>query len=262
MMPETAARLTILAQLADPAPVYVGAARVIWTQGAGDALAAILAQVDISMLARCLVVDFGSAVVRLAVAGRRLRGVIAVDGLPQGLALPVGQVLDGDDTAGARLIGGALGQLAQTSRQITVQSLPAPAFGHPGQAGLGAAALAALWAEPAAPHQVTQSPMARFLAAIEGALHGAVVFSGQTITLRHGQTAAIEALWQDQFAAVRQRLAAGQNTANQPLLVCLDRPAGNDQATAIAIAGAEAAVLAYDGDQITKVLASWRAITG
>lgn len=261
MMADKLARAAKIAQLTAQAPVFVGAARLIWTQGAGNAHHAILAQIDISILARCLVVDFGGAVVRLAVAGRRLRGVIAAHGLPQGVALPVGQVLDGDDSDGAQAIGAALAQLARHCRQITVQHLPAPAFGHPGQAGLGATALAALWAAPAAV-DAPASPMARFLAANDATLRGVLVFRDQQITARRGDTAAIEPIWRDQFVTFRQRLAATSGQGSQPLLVCLDQPAGKGQATAIAIAGGEAAVLAYDGDQITPLLTSWRAITG
>lgn len=261
MTGDARARLDLLARLVQQPAAFVGPARVIWPQGTCAPLDEICMQIDISVLARCLVVDFGGAVVRLAVAGRRLRGVIAADGLPHGVTLPVGVVLDGDDSAGARAIGAALAQLALNCRQITMQHLPAPAFGHPGQAGLGAAALAALWAAPVGV-DASASPMTRFLAANDAALRGVLVFRDQQITARRGDTAAIEPIWRDQFATFRQRLAATSGQGSQPLLVCLDQPAGKGQATAIAIAGGEAAVLAYDGDQITPLLTSWRAITG
>jgi hypothetical protein len=242
-------------------PVFHRSGRVIWRQGDADPLAAILAQVDISVLARFLVFDLDGAVLRLAVAGRRLRGVVAASDLPHAIRLPIGQVLEADDIDTARQIGAALAQLCRDRSQIAVQSVAAAPFGHPGQAGISATKLAALWSS-AAEETPQQSPMARFLSANDTALHGVLVIRDQTIAARHGDTAAIETIWRDQFGAFRQRLAATQTTADRPLLVCLDQPAGQGYATAIAISGDEAAVLAYPSDQITPLLTSWRAITG
>lgn len=258
-MSDQSALVTKLMALADDGTSFVGTARVISLAGVPDPLAAMIDEIDTAVLERALVFDIDGVVLRMAVAGRRLRGVIDIAGVPQSTEAITGKVLSQDDVATTKAVGTLLADLCKDAKQVTVQAKPAEPLGNPSEAGVPATALAGLWqvAQVGAP----QSKMARFLAVNAATITAFIQAQDGAITATQGDTAQLDPIWRDQFGPFRKRQKAIFPRQDSPLLVCLDTALGDGRAAAIAIASDEDSVFAYDPAAISAILASWRMIT-
>ena len=96
---DQSALVTKLMALAESDTAFVGRARVISLAGVPAPLAAMIAEIDDTVLERTLAFDIDGVVLRMSVAGRRLRGVIDIAGVPQSAKTLTGKVLSQDDAA-------------------------------------------------------------------------------------------------------------------------------------------------------------------
>jgi hypothetical protein len=239
--------------------VFIGSARVISLAGVPAPLSAVLAEIDTAVLERTLVFDIDGIVLRAAVAGRRLRGLIDFAGLPQSATALAGKVLSQDDPATVQAVGTMLAELCSDARQITVSSQPAASLGNPSEGGIAAAVLADMWNVP---QEIgPQSQMVRFLTANQTAISAYLHAIDGTITATKGDTAPLDIIWRDQFGPFRKRQKAIFPRQDSPLLVCLDNALDGGHAVAIAVTGEDSCVFAYDGAAIGSLLASWRMLT-
>ena len=102
--------------------------------------------------------------------------------------------------------------------------------------------------------------MARFPAGNTAAIPDFILATAGVITGMQGDTAKLDPIWRDQFATFRKRQQAIFAHQDGPLLVCLDGGSGDGHGVAIAMAGDEASVFAYDPAAISAILTSWHRI--
>lgn len=258
-MSDQSALVSKLMALADDGSSFVGSARVISLAGVPGPLAAIVDEIDTTVLERALVFDIDGVVLRMAVAGRRLRGVIDISGVPHSAKAVMGKVLSQDDPATVKAVGALLSDLCNNAKQVTVQAHAPEPLGNPSEAGMPASGLASLW--QVAPADAPQSKMARFLAANVATITAFVRSVDGTVTASQGDTDRLDPIWRDQFTAFRKRQRAIFPRQDGPLLVCLDHTPQDGRGIAVAVTGEEACVFAYDPAEISAILASWRLIT-
>lgn len=256
---DQSALVTKLIALAESDTGFVGSARIISVSGMPAPLAAMIDEIDTTVLERALSFDIDGVILRIAVAGRRLRGVIDIAGVPQSAKTLTGKVLSQDDVATTQAVGTLLSELCKDARQVTVESFPAEALGNPSEAGVPASALANLW--QVAPADAPQSKMTRFLTVNAATISAFVHAIDGTVAASQGDTGKLDPIWRDQFAAFRKRQKAIFPRQDGPLLVCLDHALGDGRATAVAVAGEETSVFAYEPTAISAILASWRLTT-
>ncbi|WP_245541084.1 hypothetical protein [Yoonia vestfoldensis] len=258
-MSDQSALVTKLQALADDDATFVGSARVISMAGVPAPMTAVLAEIDNAVLERTFVFDIDGVMLRMSVAGRRLRGLVDIAGVPPTAKALTGKVLSQDDPSTTKALGTLLLDLCKDAKQITIQAQPAEPLGNPSEAGIPVAGLASLWqvAETAAP----QSRMIRFLSVNAAAITAYIVAVDGEISNTQGETAQLDMIWRDQFGPFRKRQKSIFPRQESPLLVCLDHALGDGRAAAIAVVGDEASVFAYDPPAISAILASWRMIT-
>ncbi len=240
--------------------VFVAGARVISQGGAPPALAAIINEIDDTVLERTLVFGIDDVNVSMVVAGRRLRGIVDVSGNLPEAANVVGQVLSREDPATMQAAGDLITLLCVAAARVTVRSLPPRPLGSGGQAGISAAGLAELWridvdAKPA-------PPMVRFLAANAASMTAHLYVTDNTVTEISGDVSALQTIWDDQATSFRKRHKALYARQDGPLLICLDGALSNGRAVALAIAGNEVCIFAYKADRIGAITTSWYAVNG
>lgn len=250
--------VTRLMALAADDSVFIGGARVLSRAGLPAPLTAMIMEIDSTVLERTLVFDIDGIVLRMAVAGRRLRGVIDIAGIPPSATALTGRVLAQDDIATTKTLGVFLADVCKDAQQVTVRSHPAEPLGTPSEAGIPAASLVGLW--QVVDHGTGQSRMARFLAGNTAAIPDFIHATAGVITGTQGDSTKLDPIWRDQFMAFRKRQQAIFAHQDGPLLVCLDGGSGDGHGVAIAMTGDEASVLTYHPAAISAILASWHRI--
>lgn len=255
----TALANKIAALIADDA-VFIAGARVISQGGAPPALAAILAEIDNTVLERTLVFGIDDVNVSMVVAGRRMRGIVDVSGNLPEAAPVVGKVLSRDEPKIMQAAGDLLTLLCVAAARVTVRSLPPRPLGTSADAGISATGLADLWqvdidAEPA-------PPMERFLTAIGPTTVSRLYLADGAVADTSGDIAALQAIWEDQAAAFRKRHRALYPKANGPMLVGLDGVLQSGEAVAIATIGSDVALFSYPPDGIIAITNAWYAVIG
>ncbi len=261
-MSELTALTDRLAALAAEDEVFVAGARVITHDSGEVAMAALLREIDSTVLERTLVFTIGDVDVAAIVAGRRLRGLFDVSGNVPGADKVVGQVLSQEDAPTLKATGALLMFLCSAANRVSVRSKPMDSFGTSADAGITAAGLAEFWdidpdAQPA-------PPVIRFMTANAASLMAYMYMADNNVAKETaGNTAPLEAVWKDQAAAYRKRQKElSGKKAGGPHLTCLEGPFGPGTALAIAMAGDEVCLCTFAPDQMGALAASWQAITG
>ncbi len=255
----TALATKLAALIAEDAVFAPGGARVISQGGAPPAMVAILREVDDTVLERTLVFGLGDVTVSMVVAGRRLRGIVEVEGDAPGVDAVIDQVLTRDAPDVLKSAGKMLTTLADAATQITVRSTPVRPIGSSGDAGLSATGLAKEWgvdmdARPA-------PPMERFLAANTDAIRSMIYLEAGKVVEAVGDDAPLQAIWDEQIADFRKRHKALKAATEGPMLVCLDGALDGSAGAALAMIDDEACVFSYDEAALPTIVGSWSAIT-
>ena len=127
--------VTRLMALAADDSVFIGGARVLSRAGLPAPLTAMIMEIDSTVLERTLVVDIDGIVLRMAVAGRRLRGVIDIAGIPPSAKALTGRVLAQDDIATTKTLGVFLADVCKDAQQVHRAVAPRRTAGHPVRGG-------------------------------------------------------------------------------------------------------------------------------
>lgn len=245
-----------LQALAADDAAFVSGARVICDDGVPAPLTAILTEIDTHVLERELTFDIDGATLRIVVAGRRLRGVLGAQDIPDDV---LGKVVSHDDPETLEKIGIYLQRLCQDARRVTLRSAVAPKFGKPSEPGVPAKALAQIWQHrSAAP---TPSAMVRFLSSNATAVTDFLLIHDDKIVTTKGDDALLDTIWHDQAQGLRSQQKAIFPQHDGAVLICLDTGAEQSRAPAIAVIGLETAVFCYRPAQLSQILANWQMVT-
>ncbi|KQI71723.1 hypothetical protein AN191_12135 [Loktanella sp. 5RATIMAR09] len=234
-------------------------ARMISEGGLPSPLAAILREVDDTVLERCLAFRCGDTTVRIIAAGRRMRGILSVS--PKSDADVIGQVLSREDPDVVQAAHDLLQTLCGNAENMTVRSLPSEPFGNSGERGISALGLAELWDVALAEADSTpKPPMEQFLTvnapAFSSVLH---IYNGEIVT-KEGDFAALQAIWSTQVEAFREahrKTLRGEEAAQ---LICLDGAFDNGNSAALALYENHVALIAYEAERFGAMQASWQRI--
>ena len=259
-MTELAALSTKLAALAAEDDVFAdGGARVISQDGKPAPLEALLQEVDNTVLERTLVFGIGDVALSIVVAGRRLRGIVEVDGDLPGIEAVVGEVLSRDEPDTLEAVGVQLAELCAAAPRITVRSTPVRPIGNSGDAGVSATGLATLWQDRAGSDvsDGSGSLIERFLSTKAEVISGYVHFSDGKIAAESGETADLNDIWNSQVTEFLDRHQKLRGPIDGPLLIGLDHALGPDKAIALAKDGDEACLLVCAPESLPALAASW-----
>ena len=249
--------LVKLASLASRDDVFKNGRRVIG--GELDPMIAILREIDDTVLERTLVFEIGDARVSAVVAGRRLRGIVEIDGdVPDADAI-LNEVLSLESPDTIAAVGKMLSGLATGDARLTVASLPVRPIGSSADAGVTINVLARSWgvdldARPA-------SALSRFLTANAVSITASLHMTGDQDPRITGDASVLEAIMDVQVTPFRKRHRSILGKTDGPMLICLDG-AVEGQPLALAIADGEQCLISYDSDALAGLLRSWNAITG
>jgi hypothetical protein len=249
-----------LAALAAEDEVFVAGARVIAQDGGPVALAAILREIDDTVLERTLGFSIGDVTVSLIVAGRRLKGMVEVSDNAPNAATVIGKSLTREEPQVLQAAGAFMAQICATATRVTVRALPVQRFGNSGDVGISAAGLADLWqvdlnAKPS-------PPMTRFLAANAASFSAKLYLTNGIVTEMVGNAAPLQTIWETQFSAFRQRQNTVTGKPADSQLMCFDGALGPGTAVAIAMTGDDVCLCAFAPEALATLTASWQAIAG
>ena len=244
-----------LSALAAEDAVFVSGARVIAQDGGPVALAAILREIDVTVLERTLVFSIGEVSASLIVAGRRLRGLLSVAGHTDPA---IGQPLSREEPETLQAAGTLMAALCDKASRVTVRAEPMQPFGKGGDAGISAKGRAELWSIDL--NAKPLPPVARFLTANATTLGGHILVSGTEVVESKGETEALQLIWDEQVMPLRKAQKAIVSKQAGAQMMCFDGPIGTGTAVAVATAGDDACICAFPSDQIPKLTASWQSI--
>lgn len=234
-------------------------ARMISEGGVPSPVAAILREVDDTVLERCLAFRCGGTTVRIVAAGRRIRGVVSVS--PKSKADVIGQVLSREDPDVVQAAHDLLEKLCGQAENMTVRSLPTEPFGKGGERGVSALGLAELWGVPLAELDNTpKPPMEQFLTVNAPAFSSVLHICDGEIVAKEGDFAALQAIWSTQVEAFREahkKTLRGEEAAQ---LICLDGAFDDGNSAALALYEGHVALIAYEAERFGAMQASWQRI--
>lgn len=234
-------------------------ARVISHGDDPPAMVSFLREIDDTVLERTLVFGLGDVTVSVSAAGRRLRGIVAIDGDMPGKEKIIGQTFNQEAPDLLKAAGAMLNHFCGNAKKVTVRSQPPQPLGNSSEKGLSVQALADVWKVKldarAAP------PMERFVTSIAEKTQSYLYLSGNSVVGTAGNTALLQPIWDDQIAVFRKRHKAAQSKLEGPMLVCIEGALGGKTSVALASFGNESCLFTYKPDDFPDLLASWVSVT-
>lgn len=221
-------------------------------------LAAILREIDDTVLERTLVFGIGTTRVFAVVAGRRLRGIVEIaDGTPTHPNV-VGQVIARDEPDTIEAVGKVLKNLCADNPAITVYSIAVRQIGSHAEAGVSATALARAWgvdldAKPA-------SPLTRFIAANSARITSSYVVTADQSIETTGDAAVLATIWDTQVGPFRERHDRLLGKQDRPILIGLD-DAQDGQSLAVVLTNDGQGLLTCAAADLPPLIQAWNAIT-
>ncbi len=219
-------------------------------------VAAILREVNDTILERTLVFTSNAITVHAIAAGRRLRGILRVT--PEADAEIVGQILSREEPEAVQSAHELLESLFGDATGMTVQVLPAEPFGKGGERGISAHGLAELWGVDTT--QEPKPPMDQFLGVNAGSFKSLLHVRKGEIMKTSGDFAKLQNIWNTQVQAFREahsKVAKGEAGAQ---LICLDSAFDDGTSAAMALYEKDVAIIAYQSDHFGKMQSSWQRI--
>lgn len=245
-----------LAMLASKETLDASGARIISEGGAPEPIAAILREVDDTVLERCLAFTCGETTVRIIAAGRRMRGILDIS--PQRNVDNIGHVLSREDPQGVHATLELLQDICGGADRLAVRSLPPEPFGNSGERGISADGLADLWG--IATDGTPKPPMEQFLsvnaAAFSSVLH---IRKGEVVSTA-GDFKALQTIWKTQVDAFREAHKKTLRGEEGAQLVCLEAAFDDGSSAAMALCENEIALVAYDATRFGHMQSSWHRI--
>lgn len=245
-----------LAALVSKQDVFDAGARVISLGGAPAPMAAILGEIDETVLERNLEFKSDKSTTNLIVAGRRLRGIQAVT--PPSDSKVIGQTISREEPELVQAASELLSDLFADADRLTVRSLAPEPFGKGGERGISAHGLAELWRieMDAAP----KPPMERFLRANGDNIASLMHVSNDEIAATSGDFEALQEIWSTQVKEFREKHDKALNGEDGPKLIFLEGALDDGTSAALALADNDMALFAYQTDKLDALHASWRSI--
>jgi len=252
-----AERLTALSASDD---TFDAGARVISTNGSPQPMQAFLAVIDETVLERKLAFSAGDTIVNVIAAGRRLRGITAVEPALAAAEPVLGQSLSRQEPENLTIALDVLSSVLSQTDQLTVRSHPPEPFGTGGERGVTASDLATEWQSTAATTPATKaaSPLDAFLDAAEVPFSAMLHVSAGQIVAEKGNIAQLQSIWETQVDAFIKAQNKSTTQVNGPRLVALDGALDGGQAAALILSDDDLALLIYPADQIAALHAAWR----
>lgn len=244
-----------LAALSTEGETFEGGFRVVSDGVEPPILAAILNEVDLTVLPRKLAFRMDNSEITLVAGGRRLRGLVKASKDIKGVIGVLGKPLTRDD---AELLAGLheiIGQFTATAGKLTVESSEPDAMGGQADAGLTAQILAEIWGvdlniEPA-------TPVMSFIRGCGAMTTAWVIMTNDSENKTGGDGAKLAAL----KAAISQQWAQFSNTvddiASPSGFICLNNALGDMGSVAIIKTADEAAMLCYDDENMSNLHSQW-----
>lgn len=245
-----------LALLATREPVDETGARVISEGGAPAPVAAILGEIDNTVLERCLVFECGQATVKVVAAGRRLRGFFDVS--PRNDAAIIGQVLSREEPEGLQQAHDLMQEFCGKPDRITVRSTPPEAFGQGGERGISAAGLATLW--DVVLESGPKPPIEQFLTANAAAFSSVLHLRKGEIISTAGDFEALQSIWStqvDAFRGAHKKTIRGEEGAQ---LICLNGAFEDGSSVAMVLYEDDIVLVACGADSFGAMQSSWHRI--
>jgi len=243
-----------LATLATRETVDATGARGLSEGGAPVPIAAILGEIDDTVLERCLVFDCGQVTVRLIAAGRRLRGIYGVS--TQSDAEIIGQVLSREDPEGLQAAYDLLQETCGEADRVTVRSTRPDPFGQGGERGVSARGLAELW--DVTLDMAPKLPIEQFLNANAAAFSSVLHLRKGEIIATTGDFEALQAIWTTQVEAFRKAHKKTIRGKEGAQLICLNGAFDDGMSAAMALCEDDIVLVAYDAESFGGMQASWQ----
>lgn len=245
-----------LATLASKESLDDTGARIISQAGTPDPIAAILREVDDTVLERCLTFTCGNTTIAIIAAGRRLRGIFGIT--PQSDATIIGHVLSREEPEGVQAAFDLLNDLCGDADHLTVRSAPPEHFGKGGERGISAHGLTELWgvatdAEP-------KPPMEQFLSVNAAAFSSVLHVRKGEIVSKAGDFKALQTIWTSQVDAFREAHKKTLRGEEGAQLVCLEGAFDDGSSAAMAIYEDEVVLVAYQAEDFGHMQSSWQRI--
>ena len=245
-----------LAALISKGDVFDAGARVISQGGSPSPMAAILAEIDDTILERDLEFKSGSNTANVIVAGRRLRGIYALT--PSTGNEAIGETISREEPETVQTTFTLLSDFFANADKLTVRSLPPEPFGKGGERGISARGLAELWQVEM--DEAPKPPMERFLRANAQIIISLMHVSGGEIASTSGNFDALQTIWTTQVQEFRDKHKNALNGEDGPKLICLEGALDDGSSAALAVVDDDIALLAYQTEHLGALHASWRTI--
>lgn len=249
-----------LTKLGSEKPIFRGGARVISNGILPPPLAAILDEIDTTILRRKLTFRVGDSALSFVVAGRRLLTLeSATDDLAEANP-PVGAALSHDDTAMFEAVAAALTLLVREDRSVLVESAPVADSGGRTDIGIPVDRLAELLeVDLSAP----VNPMQIFVEACEE-FYSACLYWSDGIWVGHAEDddvlVELRKVADDQWGRFREAYGKSGQSTDAPRLIMLERALGEAGSVAGTWAQGEFALFVYDPHDLADIHAIWRKI--
>lgn len=246
-----------IAALASENPAFEAKARVLDLTDGG--LAAILDEIDATVLSARLRFDAGAGHLSLDVAGRRLLRVAEAGGTTSVPADLLGATLSADtpdDLKAAATLLQAFGAGAATLRVAAE-----PANGAARGDSVSVAALRTALEAPEPADQV--SPMDKMLEGCGDHIKAALRLEGKTVAQTAGSIAHVQALksaLSGQLETFLEARAATCASHTDPSLTLLQDAAGPGLGLCLAVIADERTLLAYDTGAVGEIFAVWKTV--
>ncbi|MEL6522114.1 MAG: hypothetical protein AAFQ66_14190 [Pseudomonadota bacterium] len=247
-----------LSQLAAASETYKNGARVISPSGGSDALFAIVAAVDETILMRRLTFRSGSnRTITMVVSGRRIVGIldVAIPGFATDLAL-LTDPLPEDDAAVQQALTETITAFVQTNEPISVSWEKASRGGAKPTAGLSVRMLAAAWDV-----DLDATPMKRFLKSCKSFVPAALHYEANVLADEHGDAKALQQVAEEKApSAETAYLALYPEQRDGPWLINISY--GQQDATCVLLArdGEETGLLTCDSASLGRVVGHWQRV--
>ena len=261
-----------ISALASETPVFAGKARVLSVEHGG--LAAILDEIDSTVLSTRLRFDSGAAQIALDVAGRRLLRIAEVEGnvaMPEGL---LGATISTERADELNAVAHVLDAFALGSDGLRVMTEAANGAARGDSVSVAAicAALEKIVEEPEAPAveievlpsaELEVSPMDSLLDTCGDSIKAALRLDGNTVAQTKGSIAHVQALksvLSGQVDAFVERRAKACASHGEPSLTLLQDTLGPGLGAGLAVIGEERMLLAYDTSAVATLLKAWKTV--
>ncbi|MDP5085964.1 MAG: hypothetical protein NWQ23_11130 [Yoonia sp.] len=238
--------------------VFEAGSRVISQGGSPAPLDSVLAEIDDTVLERNLEFTADTQKINLIVAGRRLRGVLAVSSM--GAEDVIGKTVSREEPDLLLAVADLISSICSSANRLTVRSLAPEPFGTGGERGISAQGLAEIWQVET--DQAPQTPMGRFLNTNKSAFSAVLHVVDDEIVATFGDFDTLQTIWETQVAAFQARQKKTLNADDGPQLICFDGALEDGTAAALALADEDVVLIAYPANNIGAVHSSWRAIFG